>query len=224
VKPVTSKSLFAIAVLCGIALIAEGRPGPRTLHTTEKSKIHVPAEFPAGLAVIYSNLGPSIDAYNDTFGAVVAGPSSSARVSFSYALPFTPRSDAHVHSIRAALSYDGSGANQFNVSIYSDAGGVPGSILAGPMTIVNLPSFGTCCIVVRSTLETPLAVAAGTQYWIVADTPASGTGSEFLGVWEFVYPTPFTQAPNVANTSWSRINGGYQQPAAAVLGNIAVVI
>ncbi len=80
------KALFCIALLCGIALVAESRPsGPRTMHTTEKSKIHVPAEIPAGLAIIYSNLGPSTDAYNDTYGSLIAGPSSTVGISFSCA-------------------------------------------------------------------------------------------------------------------------------------------
>ncbi len=88
------------------------------------------------------------------------------------------------------------------------------------MTITNLPSFGTCCVVVGSALDTPLAVTAGTQYWIVADTPASGTGSDFFGIWEFVYPTRFLQASNVGNSVWAPINGGYQEAAVAVLGTM----
>jgi len=32
----------------------------------------------------------------------------------------------------------------------------------------------------------PVAVTAGSQYWVVADTPLTGTGSDFLGVWEYV--------------------------------------
>ena len=220
-KTTLSTSLLCILTLCGTALLAqEPATAPKTLHTTEKSKVHVPAAAPAGLVTIYSNLGPSTNTYNDTFGAVVAGPASTAGISFAYALPFTPKSNAHVREVRAAMSYlEGTGgANQVNLSIYSDASSVPGTILAGPLTVNNLPAFGTCCALGSATLTTPLPVTAGTRYWIVADTPTTGTGDDFYGVWDFVYPKPFLQASNVGGFLWSPTYGGYQEAAAGVFG------
>ena len=84
------------------------------------------------------------------------------------------RRPAHVTVIRAAISYAGFGANQVNPSLYSDAAGVPGAIPAGPHTLKNLPNDGDCCELATWSLSTSMAVSAGTQYWIVADTPTSG--------------------------------------------------
>ena len=221
-KP-ASTALFCLLPLCAIALFAQSRPtGPRFIHTTENSKVHSAAQIPSGLATIYSNLGPATNAYNAGNGAFLAGPSSSAGTSFSYAVPFTPKSDAHVRQILAALSYllGTNGANQVNVSIYSDASGVPGTLLAGPITDVNLPSLGSCCDLPGLYVTPPLAVTAGTRYWIVADTPTTGTGDDFEGVWNFVYETPFLQASNVGGFQWSQTHGGLNEAAVGVFGSI----
>jgi len=223
VKPVARKPFVFLLALCSVALFAQSRSsGPKIIHTTEKSKTHTPAETPSGLATIYSNLGPSTDAYNDANGAVVNGPAASVGISFSYSVPFTPKSNAHVHEIRAAMSYllGTNGANQVNLSIYSDASGVPGALLAGPVTVANLPNFGTCCALAAAVFANPLAVTAGTQYWIVADTPTTGTGDDFYGVWDFNYKTPFLQASNVGGFAWSQVHGGFEQGAVGVFGTI----
>jgi hypothetical protein len=221
-KSASRKILSCILILFSSALIAqEVVAGPKTMHTTEKSPVHAPAALPAGLVAIYSNLGPTTNAYNDSFGELVAGPASVSALSFAYALPFTPKSNAHVRELRAALSYiDTGGATQVNLSIYSDASGVPGTILAGPVTLTNLPEFGTCCTLPLAVLPTPLAVTAGTQYWIVADTPSTGTGDDFYGVWEFIYPKPFVQASNVGGFLWSQTFGGMEDAAAGVFGTV----
>jgi|HubBroStandDraft_1064217.scaffolds.fasta_scaffold163903_2 hypothetical protein len=221
-KPAFRKPLLCILVLCSIALFAQSRPTPRFMHTTEKSKVHTPAQIPSGLQTIYSNLGPSTDAYNGENGAVVAGSASSAGISFSYAVPFTPKSDAHVRQIQAPLSYllGSDGANQVNISIYSDASGVPGTLLAGPIIDVNLPSFGSCCGLAGLYVTPPLPVTAGTRYWIVADTPTTGTGDDFYGVWCFYYKTPFLQASNVGGFGWNQTYGGYEEGAVGVFGSI----
>lgn len=219
-KPTLIKPIVYISALCGVALLlAQSRPvASRTVQTTEKSSVHTPAVLTPGLARIYSNLGRSTDAYNDESGEVVAGPTSILGISLYYALPFTPMADASVHQVTAPLVYNGFGANQVNLSLYSDSDGVPGAILAGPETIKNLPSFGTCCTMASWTLSTPLGVSAGTQYWIVADTPSTGTGSDFYGVWNFVSPTPFVQASNAGGTVWAQQKTGYFQTAAGVFG------
>jgi hypothetical protein len=179
------------------------------------------AQAPTALATIFSNLGPPTNTYNDTFAVVVAGPASTSGVSFSYALPFTPKSGAHVREVRAALQWRGTGANQVNLSIYSDADGLPGTQLAGPGTVTNLPNFVTCCTLAVWNLTTELAVTAGTRYWLVADTPTSGTGDDFSGVWAVIFPTPYLQASNVGGSAWTAIHGGHQDVAAAVRGTIS---
>ena len=213
------KPLVYLLALCGIALLAESRPAAsRIIHTTDKSAVHTPAVLTPGLVRIYSNLGPSTDAYDDESADVIAGPTSIIGFSLAYALPFTPQTNATVHEVMAPVVYNGFGANQVNFSLYSDSNGVPGTILAGPETIKNLPTFGTCCKMATWNLSAGLSVSAGTQYWIVVDTPASGTGSDFYGAWHFVFPTPFVQASNEGGTGWAPQKVGYLQTAAGVFG------
>lgn len=210
--------LFCLLSFCNLTLLAQtGRP-PRAVHTPEKSAIHVPAQNePTALAKIYSNLGSKTDAYSDENAWAVTGPNSIGATHF-FGLPFTPKANAHVSQVQAALQYNGSGANQVNLSIYTDASGVPGTLLAGPVTVTNLPESGTCCTLAVANF-TPVSVIEGTRYWVVADTPASGTGSDFYGVWDWVPKPLYPQAYN-AGSGWIGYNSTHAEAAAEVLGTI----
>ncbi|MGA8540119.1 MAG: choice-of-anchor R domain-containing protein, partial [Terriglobales bacterium] len=102
-------------------------------------------------------------------------------------MPFTPNSNAQVTQVRLALQYTGNGGDLFYVSIYADSGGNPGTLLAGPVTLRNLPLFGTCCTLAIAKFDEPLAVTGETRYWVVASTPTSGKGSDAWGSWDWVY-------------------------------------
>jgi len=205
--------LACLLTLCNLTLSAQTRRPPRIVHTPEKSSIHVPPqEAPAGLKMIYSNLGSKTDLYNDLSSWYVAGPGQNGYSEFE-AIPFTPKSNSHVSRVEAAIHYF-SGANQINLSLYGDANGVPGTLLAGPVTVTNLPAPGTCCTLAVADF-TPVAVTAGTQYWIVADTPLTGTGSDFTGGWSFVHKiVPFASG---GNFGWFA-NSANALPAGAALG------
>lgn len=212
--------LIVLVTLYSLNLSAQKAKGSRTVHTQEKFSIHVPApEVPEGLTKIYSNLGPKNDAYLDSDGWSITGFNSFGGDSYAFeiGLPFTPKFDSHVSQVRAPLQYDGSGANQVNFSIYSDVNGTPGSILAGPVTVKNLPNFGTCCALAIANF-TPLAVTGGTRYWVVANTPASGQGSDFVGVWDWNYKVLTFAGSNGVNGWYSQI--GDTWPAGEVLGTI----
>lgn len=203
---------------CNLTLVAQTGKAPQAVHTPEKSAIHLPAqETPTALTKIYGNLGTKTDAYSDINAWAVAGPNSVGGTHF-FGLPFTPKSNAHVSQVKAALQYNGSGANQVNLSIYGDSSGVPGTLLAGPVTVTNLPASGTCCTLAIANF-TPLAVTVGTRYWVVADTPASGTGSDFYGVWDWVPKPIYLQASN-DGSGWVGFNSTPAEAAAEVLGTI----
>ncbi len=200
-------------------LFAQAEKALRVLHTTEKSANHVPPqEAPAGLKKIYSNLGEvKLNLYNDTDGWGVAGPNSAFFEEFT-AMPFTPKTNSHVSQVQVAVAYLGSGANQVNLSIYADASGTPGTLLAGPVTVTNLPEYGTCCTLAVASF-TPLAVTGGTRYWVVADTPLSGTGSDFVGGWNWVVDPFILVGSNFDGGGWTDIDGN-GRPAGEVLGTI----
>jgi hypothetical protein len=204
--------------LCILPLLAEAGHGPRIMHTTEKSAIHVPPrETPASLKKIYSNLGPKTGLYNDTEGPIISGPNSGSGFTEFAAIPFTPKNNSTVEQVQVAVQYLG-GANQVNLSIYADANGAPGTLLAGPVTVTNLPSFGTCCSLAVANFS-PLAVTAGTQYWVAADTPATGTGSDFYGVWDWTGKPLYPQARN-KGSGWISFEGSPAESAGEVLGTI----
>jgi hypothetical protein len=114
-----------------------------------------------------------------------------------------------------------SGDNQVNLNIYGDSGGVPGTLLAGPVTVTNLPEHATCCTLAVATF-TPIAVTGGTRYWIVANTPLTGTGSDFQGGWSMVVkpdlPMAFMSSP-VDQEIWFGVNAA-ELAAGEVLGTI----
>ena len=200
-------------------MFAQSGKRPAIVHTPEKSTIHVPPqEAPESLTKIYGNLGSKTDLYNDMAGWGVSGPASRVNNSEFVALPFTPKVNAHVSQARVAIQYGGFGANQINLSLYGETNGAPGTLLAGPVTVTNLPFSGTCCTLAIATFS-PVAVTAGTQYWIVADTPLSGTGSDFLGYWKVVAKPVFEVAFNAGETGWFA-NDADLLAAGEVLGTV----
>ncbi|MBI3477234.1 MAG: hypothetical protein HY010_15995 [Acidobacteria bacterium] len=205
---------LCLLTLCSVTLLAQTR-GTRIVHTKEKSGIHVPAqEAPVGLTKIYNNLGKKTDAYYDQSGWFIGG---SYRVSI--AIPFTPKLDSHVSQVQAAIQYAGFGANQVDLSVWSDNNGVPSGRLAGPVTVTNLPVTGTCCTLAVANFP-PFAVTAGTKYWLVAGVPLNGPGSDFQGLWAFVPKiVPFAESLQALNDSWTAMSAN-DLPAGAVLGTI----
>lgn len=209
-----------LLALCNLTLFAQTPKSSRMVHATGKSAIHVPPqEAPEALKKIYSNLGESkTDLYID-HAWLVDGPAADGGYSSFIAMVFTPKSNSHVSQVQVAMQYLGYGANQVNLSIYGDSGGVPGTLLAGPVTVTNLPDFGTCCLLAVANF-TPVAVTGGTQYWVVADTPATGTGSDFAGAWAVVVQG---KVPPLATYEgpygWSE-SPALDTPAGEVLGTI----
>ena len=211
-----------LLTLCNLTLFAQTGERPRIVHTTEKSAIHVPPQdAPAALQKIYSNLGTSsTDLYDDGAGEIVEGPNAEGAGEYFFAMQFTPNNNSHVLQVRVAVQYLGTGANQVNLNIYGDTNGAPGTLLAGPTEVRNLPEFGTCCALAVANFS-PVAVIGGTQYWVVADTPLTGTGSDFLGLWDFVVQgkTPPNAFYSLENGSWYP-DPSLDEPAGAVLGTI----
>ena len=183
-----SLSYLCLFVLCSTTLLAQHRQGPRTVSTTDSAIRVPPQEAPSSLRKIFGNLGkPGTDLYVPHQGWLVLGPHSVDQPQEFVGMRFIPKFDSHVSEVRAALQYDGFGANQVRLSLYSDSNGTPGTLLAGPVTITNLPGFGTCCALAIADFVA-VAVTAGTPYWVVADTPLNGNGSDLTGTWNFAVP------------------------------------
>jgi len=210
--------LFVIALSCSL-VFGQAKLSGRMTITKEQSAVHTPSQAaPAGLKKIYSNLGKKNDPYLDTNGWTIAGPNAGIGVVQYIGIPFTPKANSHVVETRVAVEWV-TGDNQVNLSLHSDNGGIPGAVMAGPVTVTNLGVFGTCCILAIADFPST-AVNAGTQYWIVADEPSSGPGSNTWGAWAFV-PTLFPFAfYNPANGGWLPGDGASAEAAGAVYGTI----
>lgn len=209
-----------LMMLSSAMLFAQAKHNGRMTTTKEKSAIHTPSqEEPAGLKKIYSNLGKSkTDRFLDTNGWTIAGPNAGIGVVQYIGMPFTPKANSHVSQVQVAVEWV-TGDNQVNLSLYTDAGGVPGALITGPVTVTNLGVFGTCCQLAVANF-TSTAVTAGTQYWVVADEPSTGPGSNTWGAWAFV-PTLFPFAFfNPANGGWLAADGASAEAAGAVYGSI----
>lgn len=210
----TTIFVFAVA-LCSASLRAQ-EPKSIMWHG-DTFPFEGPAQdAPAALQKIFSNLGPSTSAYS-LAGWAVWGPN------YGYtqfiAMPFTPKANAHVQQVRAAVQYTSSGANQVNLSLYSDAGGMPGVLLAGPVTVKNVPVWPSCCKLAIATFTTGVPITAGTRYWVVADTPTTGTGSDFSGGWNWVPPSKLLFGIDQGG-GWSSTQAYIEEPAGAVYGTI----
>lgn len=185
----------------------------------DKTQVRTPMQkAPVGLKKIFSNLGPKASAYSSS-AWLENGPNAAGGGPQFIAMPFTPKANATVTQAQVAVQWNSSGANQINLSVYSDSSGAPGTLIGGPVTVTNLPTYSTCCALTIGGFSPGVSVLAGTQYWIVADTPLSGQGSDFAGVWDFVPPAKTTVGANEGG-SWFSFQASISEPAGAVYGTI----
>jgi hypothetical protein len=138
----------------------------------------------SGRLKIFSNLNPSFaEPYIPGSGFLVVGDNVLGDVEQWRALPFTPRTNVRVKTIRAAVGHT-FGTNRINLGIFSDSGGVPGTPLPGGQgSLTDLPGSGDCCDF--ATLRLPgsgIGLVGGVQYWLVA-SPDNVNAPDFLGKW-----------------------------------------
>jgi hypothetical protein len=215
-------TMFAM-VLLGVTLHAQ----PRVVPKDNPTYVGPTQAAPAALQKIFSNLGPSTSAYDNT-GWLLDGPDYCGNPGSCYydqlGMAFTPAANATVKQVWAAVQYSGSisGVNQIDLSLYSDNGGVPGTLLAGPLTVTNLPQSPSCCTLAIANFSPGVAITAGVQYWVVAATPLTGTGSDFAGWWMFVPPpkNAGTYGSNADGSGWYHETAFNSEPAGAVYGTI----
>ena len=204
-------SLYCLCtlLLAGSTLLAQ----VQMVHGIPHSPNVTPLEAPAPqLVVLFSNLGPSTNAYDDTQGYFVSGPNTVIGIQWE-AVPFVPKRNATVTQLQVAVGYYFSGPRQMIVGLYSDASDSVGAPLA-TVTTTRIPDFGACCKLVTVNI-TPTAVTAGTQYWLAA-TSDDVNAPDFEGIWA---PSTATKtAYNQGGSGWSTSSNIW--PAAAVRGTV----
>lgn len=177
---VLSPSEWPAARISGTRLQALG---PRSAEKQKKGLSE--ANAASGRITIFTNLDHFFSQpYLPGNGWPIMGNNVLFSIEEWQALPFTPRTDVQVTSLKAALSHT-SGTNLINLGIYSDSAGLPGSPLPGAQgSIADLPDSGQCCEF--ATLRLPgggVALTGGTQYWLVA-SPDNVNAPDFQGLWQ----------------------------------------
>jgi hypothetical protein len=215
-KPVVGTLLCLAVLTATFALPAAAAGHPSRLVHTKKGPVTRFVQ-PEALYKIYNNLtNDPTNLYNCCSGYIISGVDSVFGYSYAEAQAFTPKHNAKITEVETGMSYYGYGANQVDISVYSDNAGTPGTLLATG-TATNLQTFGSCCALATVTVSPALLVMKGTQYWIVGDTPTSGTGSDSIDVWNAALGGP-TVGYDYDNTGWYSYawGNGY---AMAVLGH-----
>ena len=118
----------------------------------------------------------------------------------SAAEPFTPGSNTSVGSVALALY----GSAAMSLTLETDASGAPsgsGTVIAASFTPNNASAQ-----VFSFLLSTPVAVTAGTQYWLVAQS-ASVTGDSWAPALASV-SSPSASYQSVGSTSWTSLAPG----------------
>lgn len=131
--------------------------------------------------VIFNNFGSGYS-YGTSTGWTIDS-------SFSSGMAFTPSGTYLLTQIDAAIwLFSGS----FDLGLYSDSGGLPGSLLESWAVTTSGTPF-TCCTVSTLTPGTSITLNAGTQYWLVA---AAGSDSDAAWAWN-----------NIGQTGWMEQSG-----------------
>ena len=117
---------------------------------------------------IYSNLGPGTG-YDPSWGGTLGGfvgANQGLAFQFSFAGPQSYLLD----SVGLAVGWV-TGENQLNVSVMTDAAGLPGAVLESFSFTDQLGSFGNANpLLVGTSIAHPL-LTPGTNYWLVATAP-----------------------------------------------------
>ena len=211
------KFLYVVALFALTASMAIAQSGPAKAHSSKNQK---PPSH--GSVLVFTNFtGPggwdTADGYfvdgADFFDQVLAGG-------------FTPSSTVTFADTALAMGIytpDGSALNgTARVYLESDAGGIPGTILDGPLAQQNgIRDFqnGFGGNVVQFNCVTCPVLNAGTQYWIVAAqfrAPVEDTWDFSLG--DFSSPFAFNQSGAILG-GWLSVGSGYTRMAWQVDGN-----
>ena len=176
---IASASLFLLA--SGKSTFVFSPDGRFVGATETSSRTLVAPEGSSGLKTIAGNLSSYKDAkYFSVFGNTIAQGGSNYPFQEWLAEAFTPTADASVTKVEVSVGRL-SGTTGVEVALYSDAGGIPGTLIKS-FHVSSLPTYGQCCALASATDKTGIPVRGGTQYWLVVSTTAKDTD---LYAWAF---------------------------------------
>lgn len=124
--------------------------------------------LPAMADTAYTNLQSG--SYNCCVGWTTSGATSPPGLVEDAQL-FTSLTSGNVNEIDLALGFV-TGDNGATVSIWTNAGGVPGTNLSGFIALPPSPAFGSCCALTSVMFAGP-AITAGQSYFVVVEADSS---------------------------------------------------
>ena len=145
---------------------------------------------PSANVTIFSNLDPIFGKlYTAGVGAEVAGSDAQSSSEIWLALPFTPQDDVHAKTLAVAIAHV-AGTKKIVLGVYTDNGGIPGTVLPGGQTsTTDIPESGECCELATARLPgMGVALAGGQQYWLVVSTN-DRAAPDFYGLWQLTTAT-----------------------------------
>jgi hypothetical protein len=194
-------TLFTCATLSVLAasknkITYEFSPDGKFVRAVNPSADIIPAAEPDTRSKkIFSNLShDKLAVYFSIWGNTIAQGPPGFPFQTWVAEAFTPAANATVTKIQTSAGRQSAGSAGFEISLYSDASGVPGSVLA-TTHVSNLPTYGTCCALSTATFSSGVPVTAGTQYWVVVSTTSQDTD---IYAWAF----NSTNMTNQTAASW----------------------
>jgi hypothetical protein len=151
-------------------------PDGRFVRATKAPSTITPTPKEDGnLKIIAGNFSRYPDAtYFSIWGNTVAQGGSNYPFQTWVAVAFTPTADATITKIEVSAGRQGAGNAGFELSLYNDAGGIPGSPIK-TAHVSTLPIYGECCDVAEASDPAGIPVNAGTQYWVVVSTTQQDT-------------------------------------------------
>lgn len=122
------------------------------------------SSLPAMAGTAYTNIQDN--SYNCCSGWTIGGSGSPVGLVEDAQL-FTSLVSGNANQITVALGF-AAGDNGATISLWTDAGGAPGSNLSGFITAPPAPVFGTCCQFTSVTFA-GVPITAGQQYFVVIE-------------------------------------------------------
>ena len=147
-------------------------------------------------AVIFDSIGTG--GYNCCSGWTISGPSSVIGSTIWSADQITPTVSGKVTKLVAGVGYV-TGNNAVQLAIYSDASGVPGTLLwSGDAS--NLPVFGSTSTTTISLKVKKVKITSGTPYWVAVQTDSNSSNT-----WDAWNVSNTTNAPlaQYNGTTWT---------------------
>jgi len=142
-------------------------------------------------------------------GWTLSGPSSVIGAEIWDAQQFTPASNSHATGVQFAIGYVTGTYTHVIISINADCSGIPCSTALWSKKVKLTNNFGACCGINGARLKTPLALTAGTPYWVVASTEST---SDIWAAWNVQV------LDAVDSSTWAQYSSGAWHPISDIEG------